>query len=55
MPLRDDLARLNYMGIVFQSGVYEMAPEIGLGYYKGMIYDEPACIFCHFGLHLLSR
>jgi len=43
------------MGIVFQSGIGEASPFARLGFFKGMICDEPYCIFRHLNLDTFSN
>jgi hypothetical protein len=43
------------MGIAFQSGIGEASPIAGLGFFKGMICDEPHCIFRHLNLDIIQR
>jgi hypothetical protein len=43
------------MGIVFQSGIGELAPIARLGFAKAMIYDEAHCIFRHLNLNGFQR
>jgi len=43
------------MGIVFQSGIGEASPFARLGFFKGMICDEPYCIFRHLNLDTFQR
>jgi len=43
------------MGIVFQFCIGEYVPIARLGLVKGMICDEPHCIFHHLNLNVFQR
>jgi len=43
------------MGIVFQFCIGEYVPIARLGLVKGMIFDEPHCIFHHLNLNVFQR
>jgi hypothetical protein len=42
------------MGIVFQSDIGEASPITRLGFFKGMICDEPHFIFHHLACNVLQ-